>query len=442
MSRHVAASAYGHCLALVRDEAAAADLAGDAVRRGGRSLAMVLRHARHQAVAYAAANPPSPVELPDGAGPSDAAWALAATRPAAELAVVDLGRYGLSRSGLGTALRSSPTSAAARLAAVSRAWDAELDPALLAWLGPGDCDELADVMAGRPRATPDDLLVLAGDVAEHAGRCAACADRQRAMPSVRLLVSGTPLPVPPPTVVAAAAAARLQPPVPAPPLERRPARRLIRAVVGAAAAVAAVGATAFLVDRFGAGDTDPTVAVLSQAPLTASPLELAPATVELAAGRVDLVNRSDTPVRWEAAVDAAWLSVSPDEGRLPPGATQVLRLQGSPPEGEVRAAVRVSAGDGSAVAATLVGTAEHPPDLDALVDGCEVQAAVEDEGDVTVTLHWRDAAGAVRTTAMPVGETGARAPLPSGVGPGTWWVSAVDGRGNQARTPDTPSPGC
>ncbi|MGH9281676.1 MAG: hypothetical protein ACRD0S_01935, partial [Acidimicrobiales bacterium] len=119
---------------------------------------------------------------------------------------------------------------------------------------------------------------------------------------------------------------------------------------------------------------------------------------------------------------------------LEAGASQLLSLDGEAPEGEVRASVRVSGDDGSAAAVTLGGTVERPPDLGATADGCRVTAVAEDESDVALTLHWRWAGGE-QTSSMVVDETGQIAELPEGT-PLVWWVSARDGRGNQARTPD------
>lgn len=82
-------------------------------------------------------------------------------------------------------------------------------------------------------------------------------------------------------------------------------------------------------------------------------------------------------------------------------------------------------------------------DLGATADGCRVTADVEDEGEVALTLHWR-ISGAEQTAPMtPPADAKAFGTLPSVVVPVTWWVSAVDGRGNQARTPDaTVAAGC
>lgn len=445
MASHVATSAFGHCLALVRDEEVATRLAVVAVRRGGRTLGAVLGHARAQALVAVAGHPAPPVTLGADAGPGDVAWALAAGRPPLELALVDLSaRYGLGRAGLGIALLLTPSAAAARVAAVHRAWDAELDPALLAWLGPGECEGLADVLDGWPAGEATDLLALAPAVAAHTAECPACADRQRAMASVRLLLAGTPLPPPPLEVTVAASGSRLQPPVPPPALQpgrRHPSRRAVAAV---ATVVALAGLAGLMTaERRDDNRREESLLALTKLPADAGALHLTPASLAPAASRISLANRSAADVAWEATADAPWLRVSPAAGRLAPGADQVLVLRGTPPEGDVRASVRVSGDDGSAAVATVSGTVEHPPDLGAAADGCVVTADVEDEGDVSLTLHWR-VGGVERTAAMTApADAKALGSLPPGLAPLTWWVSAVDGRGNQARTPDVVVPtGC
>lgn len=444
MASHVAASAFGHCRTMVRDDEVATRLAIVAARRGGPALAAVLGHARHQCLEHLARHPLPPAVITPGSGPAEVALALAATRPAVEMAVVDLsGRHGLSRAGLGIALRLTPSAAAERAAAIGQTWDAELDPALLASLGPGECAELAAVLGERPRASAEDLLALCRDVSDHTSTCAMCADRQRAMASVRLLVTGAPLAPPPPTVMAAVSGSRLQPPVPPPPMDRHRGRGGRRAAGVAAGVLVIAGVVAIVVG--GGSDErarEASLQALTKMPLAGGSLRLAPSTLQLSAGTVSLANESASEVAWEATADAPWLEVAPRRGRLGPGRTQSLRLRGSPPEGEVRASLKVSGDDGSAVAATLSGTVERPPDLGASADGCRVTAAAEDEGNVVVALHWRGD-GAERTTIMARADNGAVADLPGRPGPLTWWVSAVDGRGNQARTPDVVLPvGC
>ncbi|MGH9178955.1 MAG: hypothetical protein ACRD0N_10430, partial [Acidimicrobiales bacterium] len=206
-----------------------------------------------------------------------------------------------------------------------------------------------------------------------------------------------------------------------------------------AAVVAAAGGGAAVLT--GGDEVPDTVQALARVPGVAGALQLDPASLQLPIREVSLANRSGTEVGWEAGTDVAWLHVTPPEGRLAPGTSQVLRLDGEAPEGEVRASVRVSGDDGSAAAVRVGGTVERPPDLGASADGCTVTAVVEDESDVVLTLHWRWAGGE-QASSMVVADTRHIAELPEGT-PLAWWVSARDGRGNQARTTDvTIAGGC
>jgi len=68
-----------------------------------------------------------------------------------------------------------------------------------------------------------------------------------------------------------------------------------------------------------------------------------------------------------------------------------------------------------------------------------VRARAEDEdGVASVTLHWADPAE--RSVPMSpdagAGAGGYVGALPTSPQPLHWWVSAADGRGNVARTPD------
>ena len=165
--------AYGHCLAVLRTPVAAEEATAVGLRQGGRSLIGVLAHSRYQALHAAAQGTDRPSDASEAdaapADVSDLAWALAATRPALEVAVVDLDtRHGLRRVGLGRSLGLAPAAAADRATAIAAAWEAELDPALMAWMGPGDCEELGTILEDLgPESSVADLLAVAGVVAEH-----------------------------------------------------------------------------------------------------------------------------------------------------------------------------------------------------------------------------------------------------------------------------------
>lgn len=448
MALHVAASAYGHCLAMVGDQEVAARLAVAAVRRGGRTLASVLGHARHAALAHPASAPDPSARITAGATPLEVAGALARARPPLERAVIDLsGRYGLRRAGLGVALRMTPAAAAARVAAVGRTWDGVLDPALLAWMGPGDCEALAGLWSDRDRASVAALLEAGREVAAHVAGCPPCEDRLRAMASVRRLVATAPLPAPPEAVVAAAGGGRTPADALPPPIEagtRRSRRLLAVAVPAVAAAVGLAGIGAALARRGDGARPAGGAAALGRLPAAGGALQLSPSLVVLPGGDLVVTNRSGPALEWRAEGSAPWLEASPSAGRLRGGAAVAVRVRAlaSAPEGEVQGWVRVVGADGSTASARLVGTVEHPPDLGAAADGCRVTATAEDESEVALVLHWRAPAGEGRAPMSPVAE-GWAATLPAGAGPLTWWVSAVDGRGNQARTADVAVPrGC
>lgn len=213
-------------------------------------------------------------------------------------------------------------------------------------------------------------------------------------------------------------------------------------MVGAGAGVLGILAVGIVVLTGGGdgGNREGALQALTKVPVAPGSLQLVPATVQVGAVEVSLVNPGAAAVAWEAATDVPWLHVDPRAGRLAAGDTQVLRLRGEPPEGEVRASVIVSGEDGSAAAAVVEGTVERPPDLGASADGCRVTAVVEDEGEVSLTLHWRGRDG--EGTSVMAGTADAMvAQLPAATGALTWWVTAVDGRGNQARTFDVALPG-
>src|SRR5204863_1533622 len=109
--------------------------------------------------------------------------------------------------------------AAARLAATVEAWRADLDPLLLAWLGPGECDGLADVLvgAGVPFTSMSDLVAAGPAVAAHVIGCELCQDRTRAMVTVADMVGQRPLETAPDAVAIVARRNRFRPPAGPPP---------------------------------------------------------------------------------------------------------------------------------------------------------------------------------------------------------------------------------
>ena len=449
--------AYSHALALVGDAGAAADVARRGLLRGGRSRVAVLGHTR--AAGLAAGSPGDAAGTPLESV-TDVALALAGRRPAVERAVVDLEfRHGLTRGGFARAVGLSPAAAGARASEVAASWAAELDPALLAWLGPGDCEGMAALLdplaADAPDLDIDGFLALAPDVAAHAAECPPCGDRLRAMVSVRSVVGQLPLSVAPDGVRAAGRAARRRPPVPPPPLGDQRARLWVRYVLTAAVAVAVavVGVgVASLVDRDGGG-RDERVEALTARPAGQGALVLSSSTFDATTHSVTLTNRSGRSVRWEAAATVPWLRTAPPAGELGAGQSVEVRLvlTEAAPEGEISGTLSFSAPDGSTASMAGAGTIERAPDVAAHREGCEVMATAEDEGRVAaVVLHWRvGPPGSAEATdemqpAGPAAGSGAGSASASDSGyhgalPPTataWWVTAADGRGNVSHTPE------
>ena len=476
MPTELAAHAYGHTLAVLGQSEPAAEAAVAALRLGGRSRVAVLAHARH--LALAAASSADDGEASDADNSRDplpatdltaVARALASTRPPVERAIADLdGRHGLDRAGLGRALGLSPADAAARAAAVAQAWERELDPSLLAWLGPGDCRDLAVLLSERglaPAPAPEDggddsvpkdapepveppSLGAAVDVAPaigaHVEGCEVCRDRRRAMVSVRSLLAQDPLgPAPEAVRIAAARGRKRRPGPPPPPLEPRGARRVPRwAWAAAAVAVVAGGAASAAALSSGGGSTsDDRVAKLTQVRESGSALVLAPETLDPSTDELRIVNTSGRQITWRLSTDADWLDALPAQGRLAAGAsTRVsVRLRDKAPEGQLRASITVSGDDGSTAGATYAGTFERPPEVSAARQDCLATAIVEDDGHVTqVTLRWEGGVSGQRAMVQR-GDSWAGA-LPSADTAVTWFVEATDDRGNTARSPSAELP--
>lgn len=427
-----------------------------ALQRGGRSRSAVLGHVRAATLARVTEAATAELDAPPPADLGGLASALAATRPALERLIVALDtESGLDRGGFARAIGLPPTEASARAASVASDWQRVLDPVLLAHLGSGGCEGLAGVLAtsgvdaGTEPGWDDErpslrTLVEAGPgVADHVAGCDQCRDRTRAMVSVRSLLSQPTTEEAPAAVRAAASSSsRVRRPVPPPPLEPAGRRhRVTRAAIGAAAVVALVGAGVIIganLRRSGDGRVE----ALTHVPRAGSALSVQPGRVAGATlAPVELRNVSRHRVEWSTEADQRWLSSSPSSGKLAAGATVALRivLAREAPEGDVRGSLRVSGGDGSAAVIRVTTSVEHPPDVAATANGCDVAATVEDESDVqTVELHVlpvRHPAGAAGVTlAMSPAGDGFGGHLPNAAEATIWWVKAVDARGNAGRT--------
>jgi hypothetical protein len=485
MAPDLADHAYAHCAAVLIHPAMAEDAGREALRRGGRTLTGVLAHTRHVALSGSPAAGPADVDPPvelGGAPLTDVARWLSATRPPIERAIVDLqGRHGLDRVRFARCLGLSPTAAAIRAAAVAEIWAAALDPALLARLGPGQCDELGRLLAaqglaptdhldegeqddgmglpepaaaadrdgGRP-VTVDMLLASVPAMSAHVQDCERCRDRCRAMVSVQDLVVGIPLETAPASVRVvrrdtgrSRRAAPLPPPI-VPDVPRRPWRRAVvaGAVVSALAVVLAGGAA--LAERARHSRQTDRVQALTKLPAT-NALSVDPTSILLPGGAFALTNLSGRTVHWEAASPVPWLSLDPASGTLGPHSQTQLRARLGPaaPGGLASATIAVTGDDGSATAVGVSTSGAGSTDLAASVNGCTITASAEaPQGIAGVVLHWlARPAGAVSSPpgrehviTMVRGDTGYTATLPPAPSPIQWWVTAADADGNQAQT--------
>jgi hypothetical protein len=264
---------------------------------------------------------------------------------------------------------------------------------------------------------------------------------------VRTLLGQRPLEEAPVPVRALAQHARLRRPTPPPPLVPEPtARRWIRNVATAAAAIVFAVALAGVLSSRGR-DHGTRIEALTRVPSAGSALVAEPAVLnDRLPVPVELANRSSRAVRWTAAADVPWLRISPLSGALDPGGKVALRIVAGAdaPEGDVRASVHLTGTDGSTTVVRVETNVEHPPDVAVAVSGCIITATVEDESGLgPVDVHWLDRSnGRPAERVQRMAETAggyttalANAPLPT-----TWWVTAEDARGNRTRTPDDALP--
>ncbi len=442
MGRDPAELAYGHALAMLGDPDAAVEVATTALRRAGRARGLVLAHAREQAVARAAADEPVDIgglqtvvlDLPALAA------TLASTRPPEERAALDLRtRTGGDLAALGDALGLRPSAAAERCNEIADVWEANLDPALLVVSRAGDCAVLEGILTAADAHSVADLLDVAPAVHVHAQDCTVCADRRRAMASVRSFFSAARPEVPTEVRQVGHVSRRMRPSAAPPPLfdtgQPRVGRRIGlggRLAIGlVAVAVIATGVVVALRDGK-TGAVDDLTALPGDRAVSLSSVEV---TDDVA--RVRLRNPSDRAVSYRAAVSAEWASVTPNNGRLAPRTSRLLVVRASEtaPEGDARATLTITTSANGAMREEITWILERAPDLDATAQGCAVDIHVVEEGELTsLVLHWVDSAEhAVDITSGPDGYQAQLNPEGQDV---TWWVTAVDARGNQSRTAD------
>lgn len=354
-------------------------------------------------------------------------------------------RQGLHGEQLGEALGVSPGQTSAATKSAFQAAEHVVGAVLLARVARADCPELAAVLAALP-ASQDGALV-AETVVDHQSSCPACDDRRRALVPVASLLAGIPA-APAPAELRRGTRPRTRAAASGEPRRVSPTRQRSALALGVVALIVlAASSTTALLRR----DDDRRPAPPAPGPpgLTASVTELDfrkdgnETTFEVA-------NPGADPLPYRLETDAPWLSVSAPTGTLPPGGrtTLVVTLDRSrAPEGLIMTELRATRPAGLAPVgvraevdrAPSVSKAEITPEsltASSCPGSMPAQARVsivEESGIDLARLHWREPGGTERYTPLTRTEdgtfTGPVGPAPS---PGvlTWWVVAVDSRGN------------
>jgi hypothetical protein len=298
---------------------------------------------------------------------------LAGTRPAVERAVVALeGRYGFDNSSFSKSLGLSPERANERAREIATTWAEQLDPAMMAWSGPGACAELSGILAtnGLPLSTTplpptgtDDgalpaaaptvqsLLDIAPVVAEHAKHCSTCGERLRLLTPVRVLVGQNPLEHVPPRVARAARTARRRLPVPLPPsidprrFTAAHARGMaIAGLVIACALIIGLGVVR-VADRGGETQAQRVQRLVQQAPM--SRLLATPSVMTPGSNTADLANNGNDVLLWHATSSVPWLTLSPSSGRLEPNQSISVEVHRNGSVATADAVITFEGSDGS-----------------------------------------------------------------------------------------------
>lgn len=165
---------------------------------------------------------------------------------------------------------------------------------------------------------------------------------------------------------------------------------------------------------------------------------------------VELRNTGGSPLHYEAASQAPWLTVDRTDGELAAGSSRDLWVmvdRGNLPEGDHRGTLTITSGADD-VAVEVSVRVERPPTIEQAgaypdrittpgcpLDSASVSAVVTDESDLdTVTLAWQAADGSAGTMPMDYRSGSWYASLGSFTAPGqvSWQVTAADTRGNSA----------
>jgi type II secretory pathway pseudopilin PulG len=377
-----AAAAYSLSLTVLRHPPLAESVAVSALRKGARSRTGVLAHARFQSVRLANSMAQADPEVVAAEDARELAQQLAATRPPIERAIVDLElRFGLDTASFARCLGLPIQLAAGRARSIATTWSNELDPAVLAWLGPAACDELAAILtnagvwphtvllpatgtdgeSAEPIEDKDahsiqiqDLLDVGPAVTEHAQHCHGCAERLKSMTPVRTLVGQQPPDTVPPAVAEAARSSYKRLPGPLPPSiepRRLELQRLRSVAISAVVAVGLIGglfgAMAVALNDDEETQADRVARLINAAP--ASRLLATPTIMNAEAGTAALANSGTESILWHATTSAQWLTVSPTSGRLAPAQSVSIAIdsEATPRSGAAEATIMFTGSDGS-----------------------------------------------------------------------------------------------
>lgn len=391
-----AAIAYSHAQSLTENPYVAESIAAASLRRGAHSRLAVIAHARHQALGHARR---SPLTDPKDSAESELrnlALQLAHSRPALERSIVDLElRYSLDPSSFARVLGLTNSRAIARSAAITQTWSELLDPAVMAWLGPGSCDELATMLTHArlwprsadvpvissidstgpipllstgtegiaadvqpkqsvtsPIVTVGALLEVAPAVRAHSLHCDICAERLRMLTPVRVMVGQTPIENVPESVAEAAKTAYRRIPTPLPPSiepHRIDVSRLRIPAFTVAALAAAILVGVLIVKRDGGNEPSQAdrVAKLVDA-ATPSSLLATPSIVTSTTKTASLANNADVMITWNISANVPWLAFDPTSGTLQPTQSVSIALKPNEPiDNRTDAAVTIVGSDGS-----------------------------------------------------------------------------------------------
>ena len=354
-------------------------------------------------------------------------------------------RQGLHIDQLGEALGVSPGQVSTATKSALAEAEHVVGAVLLSRVARDDCPGLAAVLQVLP--VDGDGALVAGEVVNHQESCPACDDRRHALvPVASLLAAVPPTPAPPELRQPGRPKLRVVAAPKAPARRLSPRRRRTARVLAASALVVLVASAAAAALRRDPDDPAP-AAGNPDLSFSVTELDFHKNSNEAA---FEVTNTAAGPSPYAFETDAPWLTIAAPQATLPPGGrvTLVARLDRSrAPEGQIRAEIRAVKPSGMAPLAVRaevdrapsVSKAElTPKSLMALP--CPGSAAaqaritvVEESGIDIARLHWREPNGAERFSPLTKMEdgtyTGPLGPVPA-PGEVTWWIVAVDTRGN------------